>query len=323
MAILAVYPQGSTLHVAAGAPEAFQTASIRLSSYSVEAAISSGVIPWLESVGITQDSVDFVVTSGSAPESPPTGIQPWDPPQGQGAQQEGFGSELFELLAARLAKPIYLIDPASRGECHAQALVTGTPAIQRTCLADYFIFKYLARQEAHRRGLPLSEGGFIAAHLGEINQLGALVGTRVVDCITSADEGPFALSQSGSLPFDGLLELCGTAEDREAVLTTIEDEGGLKGYLGLESVTELFSIQNEQSELIRHALIYQTAKEIGAFAAVLEGRVDAVILSGELAGVKAFVDELQKRVGFIAPVSAVPGNQAAAALMDGARRILS
>ena len=119
------------------------------------------------------------------------------------------------------------------------------------------------------------------------------------------------------------MELCGTAEDREAVLTTIEDEGGLKGYLGLESVTELFSIQNEQSELIRHALIYQTAKEIGAFAAVLEGRVDAVILSGELAGVKAFVDELQKRVGFIAPVSAVPGNQAAAALMDGARRILS
>ena len=213
-------------------------------------------------------------------------------------EPEWGGRELCTVLASHLSTPIYLIDPASRGECHPHARVTGTPAIQRTCSADHFLFKYLARQEAAKRDLRHSEGRFIVAHLDEVHQLGAVVGTKVVDCLSSADEGPFALYHSGGLPFDGVLELCSSHPQRQEVLKTLSVEGGLRGYLGLERLADLFTAQGEQAALVRDALVYQVAKEIGALAAVLAGQVDAIICGGELAKVEPVYGRASEASGF-------------------------
>lgn len=311
MAVLAYYPHGAALHVGVGTLEAYTTAVFPLTS-------PEQLFPWLEAAGISPDDVDFIVTSGTLPGSQPSGIYLFNP-EAAAAHQ---GVEFCALLAERLSSPVYLIDPASRADCHPQALVTGTPALGRTCSADHFLFKFLARQEAAKRGLPQSEGRFIAAHLDEVHQLGAVVGTKVVDCLTSLEEGPFALRQSGGLPFDGVLELCSQHQGREEVLDALNQNGGLHGYLGLERLEDLFDLQGEQADLVRQALVYQIAKEIGALTAVLEGKVDAVILSGELMRLPSFQAELAQRVGFIAPISVYPGNQGVAALMAGAKRIL-
>jgi butyrate kinase len=106
-------------------------------------------------------------------------------------------------------------------------------------------------------------------------------------------------------------------------LKTLSVEGGLRGYLGLERLADLFTAQGEQAALVRDALVYQVAKEIGALAAVLAGQVDAIICGGELAKVEPCMVELRRRVAFIAPISAVPGNQGLAALLAGAGRILA
>ncbi|WP_461359425.1 hypothetical protein, partial [Candidatus Darwinibacter acetoxidans] len=170
MAVLAYYPHGAALHVGVGTLEAYTTAVFPLTS-------PEQLFPWLEAAGISPDDVDFIVTSGTLPGSQPSGIYLFNP-EAAAAHQ---GVEFCALLAERLSSPVYLIDPASRADCHPQALVTGTPALGRTCSADHFLFKFLARQEAAKRGLPQSEGRFIAAHLDEVHQLGAVVGTKVVD----------------------------------------------------------------------------------------------------------------------------------------------
>ena len=128
-------------------------------------------------------------------------------------------------------------------------------------------------KRAWRCSVPVS---YTHLHLDEVHQLGAVVGTKVVDCLTSLEEGPFALRQSGGLPFDGVLELCSQHQGREEVLDALNQNGGLHGYLGLERLEDLFDLQGEQADLVRQALVYQIAKEIGALAAVLEGKVDAV-----------------------------------------------
>ena len=71
------------------------------------------------------------------------------------------------------------------------------------------------------------------------------------------------------------------------------------------------------------ALAYQVAKEIGAMAAVLEGQVDRIILTGGMANSQRIVSDITRRVKFIAPVVLVPGEEELEALALGALRVLN
>jgi len=55
------------------------------------------------------------------------------------------------------------------------------------------------------------------------------------------------------------------------------------------------------------AMCYQIAKAVGAYAAVLEGNVRAIVLTGGIAHSEKIVNAIRKRVEFIAPVAVYPG----------------
>lgn len=319
MAVLAVYHQGNTVYLGAGSPNAWSTATFSFGTVEMQALWAKELLPWLKQAGVTRENLEFIVTSGVFQEALPSGIYRLD---NSLPLAEHWGClDLCNLLAEHFSCAVYLIDPATRAECFSHALVTGTPVLERTCFADHFLFKFLARREAEKRGLHPSQGRFIVAHLDEVNQLGAVVDGKVVDCLTSADEGPFALNQSGGLPFDGVLDLCSSAK-REEVLHSLREEGGLRGYLGINTLAELENEASEQRVLIEAALAYQVAKEVGALAAVLRGRPDAIICAGVLAGYEPLMTELAARIGFLAPLSVESENQTIPALMAGAQRVM-
>ena len=63
---------------------------------------------------------------------------------------------------------------------------------------------------------------------------------------------------------------------------------------------------------------YQIAKEIGAMATVLKGKVDAILLTGGIAYGKPVTDYIADMVSFIAPVKVYPGEDEMRALaMNG------
>jgi butyrate kinase len=68
---------------------------------------------------------------------------------------------------------------------------------------------------------------------------------------------------------------------------------------------------------------YQVAKEIGRCAAVLSGKVEAIILTGGIAYGKLIVDYIKERIEFIAPVVVYPGEDELLALAEGALRVLN
>ena len=70
-------------------------------------------------------------------------------------------------------------------------------------------------------------------------------------------------------------------------------------------------------------MAYQIAKDIGAMSTVLNGNVEAIVLTGGLANSTMLVDSIVERVKFIAPVNVYPDEQEMLALAAGALRVLA
>ena len=80
---------------------------------------------------------------------------------------------------------------------------------------------------------------------------------------------------------------------------------------------------DEKARLVYEAMALQIAKFIANLAASVCGKADAVILTGGLAHSKMLTDEIERRIGFIAPVKLYPGENEMESLAHGAYRILS
>ena len=80
---------------------------------------------------------------------------------------------------------------------------------------------------------------------------------------------------------------------------------------------------DEYTGRVLAAFHYQIAKEIGAMAAVLNGKVDQIILTGGIAYGKETVAALREKVEWIAPITVYPGEDELLALTQGALRVLN
>ena len=69
-------------------------------------------------------------------------------------------------------------------------------------------------------------------------------------------------------------------------------------------------------------MAYQVAKAIGEYAVVLDGDVDAIIITGGIAYDKDFVKMIEDKVKFIAKVIVYPGEDELLALAEGGLRVL-
>ena len=75
--------------------------------------------------------------------------------------------------------------------------------------------------------------------------------------------------------------------------------------------------------MVYDAFIYQVGKAIGGCAAVLEGKVDAIILTGGIFKSHYVTENVKKYVSWIAPVVVQAGEFEMEALAHGAMRALS
>lgn len=69
-------------------------------------------------------------------------------------------------------------------------------------------------------------------------------------------------------------------------------------------------------------MAYKVSKEIGAAAAVLKGKTDAIVLTGSLAYSERLVNWIKERTGFIAPIYLCPGENEMVSLAENALRYL-
>jgi butyrate kinase len=109
------------------------------------------------------------------------------------------------------------------------------------------------------------------------------------------------------------------------MIRLVTAQGGIYSYLGTKDFTlveEMMASGSEEAIGPAGAMAYQVAKEIGAMAAVLGGKVDRIVITGGMANAAEFVKMITDRVSFIAPVDIMPGEEELEALAAGALRVL-
>jgi butyrate kinase len=114
--------------------------------------------------------------------------------------------------------------------------------------------------------------------------------------------------------------------DFEQMMDKLLRRGGLLAHLGTasyEAAAERAEGGDARADLVLRALALSLAKEIAARAAELNGRADAIVLSGEGASCRRLVEGLRERVSWIAPIFSFPKEDELIALAEGALRVLS
>ncbi len=235
-------------------------------------------------------------------------------------------SNLGAFLAVRLAAPAgcdsFVVDPVSVDEWDDVARFSGLAGLDRESLSHALNTKAVARRYAQEQGKPYHRLRLVVAHLGSGITVSAHRDGRMLDATNSREEGPFSVERTGSLPVLAfarlILESGWTLADVERVVFR---EGGIYSYLGTRDLREVLRLVDqgeEGAQLVLDAMLYQVCKEAGAMAAVLEGRVDAVLLTGGMVRARRVAEELGRRLQWIAPVVSYPGEDELRALAEGA-----
>ncbi|MBT9177063.1 MAG: Butyrate kinase 2 [Firmicutes bacterium] len=245
----------------------------------------------------------------------------------QGQHASNLGGLLALAIAEPLGLPAYIVDPVAVDEFEPVARISGHPLLERRSLSHALSMKAVARRAASELNIPYAESRFIVAHLGGGISVGPMVGGRIIDVNNANEMGPFSPERTGGLPAGDLTALCFSGKySAKELKRQLHGQGGMVAYLGTSDAREAYrraDAGDARAELVMQAMAYQIAKEIGAMATVLQGRVDAVVLTGGLAHSDRMCNTIGGYVGFIAPMMVYRGEDEMLALAEGACRVLA
>lgn len=243
-----------------------------------------------------------------------------------GEHPSNLGAVLARAIGDEIGVPSFVVDPVSVDEMMDVARITGISDLTWASWFHALNHKAVARWTAQRTGKPYEECNLIIAHLGSGNSIVAHKDGRMVDGCGGRSNGPFSPERCGALPAYSLAKLCFSGKYTEKeLIAKLSSVGGMYDYLGTKDAQEVerrIAAGDETAELVYRAYVYNVAKEICSFAAVLEGQVDRIVLTGGIAHSAYVQREVSRMTSFLAPMEVVAGEFEMEALCLGALRVL-
>jgi butyrate kinase len=286
----------------------------------------------LADVLAVEDRVDAVVGRGGLLDPLPGGTYVVDDDviaDLRAARRGEHASNLGPVLALHLARAhgcdAYLVDPVSVDEWPDIARYSGMAGMERESLSHALNSRAVARRHARAVRTSCEDLRLLVVHMGSGITVSAHAGARMVDACNSMDEGPFAMDRAGGVPTSQLLDAIAQGTEPAALRRSLFGQGGVFSYLGtrdLPAVLQRIAEGDAYAAEVIDAMVYQVCKEAGAMAAVLDGAVDAVLITGGMVHAPRIADGLRQRLSWIAPVHAYPGEDELRALAEGALRVL-
>lgn len=245
-----------------------------------------------------------------------------------GQHASNLGGIIAHEIAMEIKVPSFIVDPVVVDEFEDVARISGMPEIKRKSIFHALNQKAVSKRYAQEQNTSYEKLNLIVAHMGGGISVGAHKHGRVVDVNNALDgEGPFSPERSGGLPVGDLVKLCFNGKyTMDEIKRKINGKGGIVGYLqtnDAKAVEDRVLAGDKEAKLIFDAMAYQVAKEIGRCAAVLQGKVDAIILTGGIAYSQYIVNYIKERVEFISQVVVYPGEDELLALAEGGLRVLT
>lgn len=281
----------------------------------------------LETAEIKLDTIQAVVGRGGLIRPIPSGVYLVNERMKADLINSPFGehaSNLGGLIADDIAHALpnahaFIADPVVVDELDDIARISGHPEFKRVSIFHALNQKAVARIHAKSIQRNYEDLNLIVAHLGGGISVGAHQKGKVIDVNQALDgEGPFSPERSGTLPAGDLIRLAFSGKYTEKeLLKMTKGNGGLTAHLGTNNaheVEERAASGDKKALLIFEAMAYQVAKSIGSMYAVLNGEVDAILITGGIANSSRFVDLIKEKIGRMAPVHVYPGEDEMRAL---------
>ncbi|MCL2042296.1 MAG: butyrate kinase [Bacteroidales bacterium] len=294
------------------------------------------ILDALKQSAIDIHSIDMVVGRGGLVHPIESGIYEVNDEMAEDLRKGVMGehaSNLGGLIARDIVKDLhnvkaYIADPVVVDELQDVARISGHPQFERVSIFHALNQKAIARCYAKESGKQYEDLNLIVAHLGGGISVGAHKKGRVVDVNNALNgDGPFSPERSGGLPVLQLAEFCLSGKaDLKTVSRMITGNGGFVAYLGTNNAYDVEkAAENGDSKaaLIQEAMFYQISKEIGAAAVVLEGKVDAILVTGGVAYNPHAVEYIKRHTEFIAPVHVYPGEDEMWALASNGLMVMN
>jgi butyrate kinase len=238
-----------------------------------------------------------------------------------------LGSQLAFYFASVYGGKAFVVNPPDVDEFEPVSRICGFADVFRESRGHPLNQKETALRYAAEAGKRYEDLNLVISHIGGGVSVTAHSKGRMIDSTDVINgDGPMAPTRSGAIPATALIRLCFSGKYTEKEMyDRVTKNGGLIDHLGTSDVREILGrIRNGDAyaRLVYDAMIYQIAKNIGAYAAVLKGKVDAILLSGGIANDPYLVEQITGMVQHIAPVKVYAGEFEMEALASGAIRVL-
>lgn len=247
------------------------------------------------------------------------------------AQME-HASNLGGLIADEIARMIgvkaYIADPVVVDEMEDIARISGLPSCPRRSIFHALNQKATARKHCDKVGIRYEDSNLIVAHLGGGISVSAHSHGRVIDTNNALNgDGPIAPERAGTLPACDMVELCFSGKyTKQEIMKMLAGKGGLVAHIGMNSVQHILeNLEGEEARRGRFmldAMSYNIAKEIGAMATVLKGKIDGIILTGGIAYNTPVTEAVEERCSFLGKIAIYPGENEMEALATNALVVL-
>ena len=245
----------------------------------------------------------------------------------QGEHASNLGGMIADAIAKEQGIDAYIVDPVAVDEFEPLARISGMPEITRKSLVHALNIRAIAHRVAKEMNKKIEDLNLVVAHLGGGISIVPMKKGKIIDANNANEMGPFSPERAGGLPVGDIAKMCFSGRyTPDELKKKMRGKGGMTAYLGTNDGREVVArIEkgDEKAKLIFEAMAYQISKEIGAMATVLEGRVDAVVLTGGVAYSKYLTDYVTERVSFIGPVIIKAGEDEMEALNLGVLRVLN
>lgn len=273
---------------------------------------------YLTEKGILISGLDAVVTRGGHTQPMVGGVYRITEKMLEQSASERYGNHATDL-GLKLAygfsgqgPQAFTVDPPTTDEFEPLARYSGLPQIKRRSSFHVLNHRAAGKQYAADHKKEYKELNLVVIHMGGGISIAAHKKGKLVDANNAIDgDGPFSTNRCCSVPIGDLIKMCYSGDyTYPEMRRLINGNAGLMAYVGendVKTVEERAANGDQACGEVLDAMCYQIAKEVGAAAAVLMGRVDAIIFTGGIAHSRRIVQSVSERVSFIAPIAVYPG----------------
>ena len=221
---------------------------------------------------------------------------------------------------------MYTVNPTNVDELCDYARPTGIAGLYRRAQTHVLNQKGIAAIHAKAMGKAYEECNFIVSHIdGGITVTAHQKGKMVDSTEGAGGDGPFTPTRLGSIPVMEVLTYLEAGHTTQEMKTMLSRSGGFVSHFGTSNADTIHSMVesgDRKACVIWNTMIYQICKSIGSMAAVLEGQVDGILLTGGLVRFDDIVEIIRQRCGWIAPITVYPGECDQEAMAESVLEVL-